>query len=173
MKQLHAPWRSQYAQDQGHKKQEGTPKTECDFCAQFKEDNDEKYFIIRRFKYNVVFLNRFPYNAGHLLMMPVEHIPQLHEMPQDARLELMELTTHSAKIVQDVLKAHGVNVGLNIGKAAGAGIPSHIHMHVLPRWLGDTNFLPVLGETKQISFDLTHMYNQLKPPFDALNIELK
>ncbi|MDP3889549.1 MAG: HIT domain-containing protein [bacterium] len=173
MKQLHAPWRNAYAQNQGFKKRECTPQTECAFCVQFADPNDEKHFILRHFNHNVVILNRFPYNAGHLLIMPVKHIPQLHDMSPEARIELIELATHSSKIVQDILQAHGVNVGINLGKAAGAGIPSHLHLHVLPRWLGDTNFLPVLGETKQISFDLTDIYKQLKPAFDALTIELR
>ena len=86
----------------------------------------------------------------------------------EARYELMDLTTHATIIVKKILGCHGVNIGINLGKAAGAGIPSHLHMHVLPRFTGDTNFLPVLADTKQISFDLPKMYLKLKPEFDNL-----
>jgi len=171
MKFLYCPWRSSYAQTNGHAKKEETKKEECIFCTITQEDDDEKNFIIKRFKHNFVMLNRFPYNAGHVLITPYQHIAYLHDVEQQSRAELMELTARSTKIVMDVLEAHGVNVGCNFGKAAGAGIPSHYHIHVLPRWLGDTNFLPTLAQTKQISFDLHDIYRKLKPAFEAITQE--
>lgn len=168
MKKLYAPWRSSYTQDTAHTKNENAVENDCVFCNQFKEHNDEDYFILRRFEHNIIMLNKFPYNAGHLLIMPVKHIATLHAMPQEARAELMELVTHSVEIIQEKLHAHGANVGTNLGKAAGASIPSHLHMHVLPRFTGDTNFLPALAQTKVISFDLTEIYNRLKPVFNTL-----
>ena len=171
MKFLYCPWRSRYSQTNGHGKTEETTEKECIFCYISKEKQDEKNFILKRFAHNFVMLNRFPYNAGHLLIVPFAHAAQLSDVNKEARVELIELTTHSISIVKETLEAHGTNTGINFGKAAGAGIPSHYHMHILPRWLGDTNFLPTLTGTKQISFDLHHIYQQLKPSFDTIEQE--
>jgi ATP adenylyltransferase len=118
----------------------------------------------------VVMLNRFPYNAGHLLILPYAHKAGLNELSKEDRQELTELTNASIEIVKRELTCDGVNIGANLGKAAGAGIPSHLHMHILPRFLGDTNFLPTLADTKQISFDLGKIYTRLKPHFEQLHI---
>jgi len=171
MNYLFAPWRSEYTQDTGDAKTEQITEKDCIFCNQIKKNNDKKYLILGRFTYNFVILNHFPYNAGHLLIMPFEHKPYLHNITKKARTELMELTNKSITIIMNTLKAHGANVGINFGKIAGAGIPSHFHLHVLPRWSGDTNFLPTLCDTKQISFDLCTIYKQLKPSFDSINQE--
>jgi ATP adenylyltransferase len=168
MNYLFAPWRSKYAQDTGNTKTEKTTEKECVFCNMLKENNDKKNLILRRFAHNFIMLNQFPYNAGHLLIMPLEHKPALHDISKKARNELIELTNKSIEILKNILKAEGINVGLNFGKAAGAGIPSHLHLHVLPRWAGDTNFLPTLSDTKQIPFDLHDIYKQLKPSFDTI-----
>jgi ATP adenylyltransferase len=170
MKHLYAPWRSSYSAEVTNGKTEKTTEKECVFCQMFKDNNDEKHQILRRFKYNVVMMNHFPYNPGHILIIPLAHVPTLDKLPQEARVEMMELTSASQKILTDILDAHGVNIGINIGKAAGAGIPSHIHQHVLPRFFGDTNFLPALAETKQISFDLDEIYQKLKPAFDKITL---
>jgi len=172
MNHLYAPWRSVYSDSVAHSKREDTTAAECIFCKILKDNNDAEHFILKRFTYNFVVLNRYPYNAGHLLIMPLNHIATLPELSAPARHEFIELTTHSYTIVKQVLEAHGVNIGINMGKAAGAGIPSHLHQHVLPRWFGDTNFLPTLADTKQISFNLGDIYKQLKPSFDALTIKL-
>lgn len=168
MKQLHAPWRNEYSQSTAHAKSNNASPEGCVFCQQFAQKKDQDFFIIRRFTYNAILLNKYPYNAGHLLIIPFVHVSELFQVPHEARTEMIELMAQSQRILKEVLEAHGCNIGINIGKAAGAGIPSHIHAHVLPRWFGDTNFLPLFGETKQISFDLTDIYNQLKPAFDAL-----
>jgi ATP adenylyltransferase len=167
MKFLFAPWRSKYAKSAESKKETTTSK-ECVFCQQLNENNDEEYFILKRFKYCFIALNKFPYNAGHLLILPLQHQSSLSTLSAQGRIEMMELVTQSTQIVQEVLECEGVNIGLNLGKAAGAGIPSHLHMHVLPRWLADTNFMPALSETKVISFDLSQIYKQLKPYFEKL-----
>jgi ATP adenylyltransferase len=170
MELLYAPWRSTYAMN-NNDKHEGITPHECVFCAIFKnEAEDANNFVIRRFAHTVVLLNLYPYNAGHLLILPLDHCSQLHQMSTPARTELMEVLTHSINGVTTALGAYGVNAGLNLGTAAGAGIPSHVHMHVLPRWPGDTNFLPTLAHTKQISFDLHETYQRLKPVFDAINL---
>lgn len=167
---LYAPWRSAYASDVARAKKEGTDTDECVFCTNLAQNEDEKYFIFKRYKHCVVKLNLFPYNAGHLLVMPLAHHMYLDELAQEVRAEMMELISASRKILADVLDAQGANIGFNVGKVAGAGMPSHIHAHVLPRWSGDTNFLPLLAQTKQISFDLREVYQKLKPAFEKLII---
>ncbi len=166
MDRLYSPWREQYVS--------GTRKVdenqECVFCSQFTDNQDEKYFILRRFKHTVVMLNLYPYNGGHLLILPIEHESSLSGLSREARNEMMEVVTHSTQIVTDILNAQGINVGFNFGRAAGAGIPAHLHMHVLPRWQGDTNFMVTLADTKQISIDLIELYKKLKPYFQELKI---
>ncbi len=165
---MYAPWRSKYTTETAHTKKERISKNECVFCEQFQQKNDKKFFILKRLKHNAVLLNRFPYNAGHLLIIPFAHKATLNELSKAARTELMELVSDSSKIVRETLKADGVNIGLNVGKASGSSIPSHLHFHILPRWYGDTNFLPTLADTKQISVDLKDVYQTLKPKFNKL-----
>jgi len=168
MKVMFSPWRSDYTVNTARKTDGSEDKNNCIFCMQLEEQNDPKHFIFRRFNHFAIMLNRYPYNAGHLLIFSLQHEGKLQNFSADARMELMELTTKSVEILEDVLKPAGFNVGLNLGKAAGAGIPTHLHMHILPRWSDDTNFLPALGQTRLISFDLTQIYEMLKPAFDAL-----
>jgi len=168
MKHLYAPWRDDYTSSTARTKNKDCPENECVFCCQLKENNDDKHFILKRFEHNVIMLNLYPYNAGHVLLLPLQHLGTLQKLTKQARAELIELSNSSSEILQKELGAQGFNIGLNIGKAAGAGIPAHLHMHVLPRWLGDTNFLPTIGQTKQISFDLEKMYQKLKVHFKNL-----
>lgn len=169
MKHLYAPWRKSYVQDVIRGKNEKTTKDECIFCTKLAAHDDEKHFIFKRFKHHAVMLNLYPYNAGHLLIVSLDHKNCLKDLSKEARSELIELTNTCINIVTEGLKAQGVNVGLNIGKASGAGIPNHFHQHVLPRWQGDTNFLPLLADTKQISVDLKEIFKQLKPLFDSIH----
>ncbi len=168
MKRMYCPWRSNYTTQEARIKKENLPSDECIFCDQFAQNIDKKFFILKRFKHNVVMLNRFPYNTGHLLIIPFAHKATLNDLSKAARSELMELITQSSDIVQKQLKADGVNIGLNVGKASGSSIPSHLHFHILPRWYGDTNFLPTLADTKQISVDLNDTYKKLKKAFDLM-----
>lgn len=168
MKCIYAPWRSHYTESTEQTKE--LKAEECFFCVYLQQNEDEKNFILRRFAHTAVIFNRYPYNAGHLLVIPLEHIGHLEHLSSQARAELMEVTTAATTILQKTARPNGFNVGLNLGKAAGASIPTHLHMHVLPRWAGDTNFMPTLGETKVISFDLHKIYADLKPHFDELKI---
>ncbi|MCA9770531.1 HIT domain-containing protein [Candidatus Dependentiae bacterium] len=170
MNMLYAPWRTNYTETEAKTKKETATENECVFCVQLEENIDEQYYILKRFEHCVAMLNRYPYNAGHLLIMPYAHIGLLEDLPKKTRIELVELVTHSCKIVQNVLDCHGINIGLNIGKAAGPSIPSHLHFHVLPRWQGDTNFMPTIGKTKVVSSDLNKIYEQLKPYFEILSL---
>jgi len=165
---LYTPWRESYAVSADGAKSASATEKECVFCVQLTESDDERYWILRRFKHTFAILNRFPYNAGHILILPLAHQAHLEELTKEVRVELMEVTTASVAIIKEQTKAEGVNVGINLGKAAGAGIPAHLHVHVLPRWFGDTNFLPALAETKVISFDLNKIYADLKKRFDEI-----
>ncbi len=166
MKQLYAPWRSDYTTKTARSKNEHASSNECIFCKLFADTKDAEHFIIKRLKHVVIMLNRYPYNAGHLLVIPLVHKAQLQDLSKAARTELMEALSICTEILRTELNAEGINIGLNEGKAAGAGIPAHLHFHILPRWAGDTNFMPTLAETKQISFDLAVIYKQIKKGFD-------
>jgi ATP adenylyltransferase len=166
MKNLYAPWRISYAASTDDSKQEQTKKDECVFCAQLQDNSDEKHFILKRYTHCFVVLNKYPYNAGHLMVLPLNHEKSLDNLSPQARHEIIDATNHCIKVVEKVLKTEGVNVGLNLGRASGAGIPSHIHMHILPRWHGDTNFLPTLADVKVVSFDLKEVFELLKPEFE-------
>lgn len=169
MDNLYAPWRDEYTADTARNSDsDNQTEKQCVFCIQLKKNNDEEYYILKRFKHCFVVMNKYPYNAGHILILPLKHQGDFNKICDATRNELMNLAQKSTKILQDVLKCQGVNIGINLGKAAGAGIPSHLHMHVLPRWDGDTNFLPTLTKTKQISFDMNTLYDILKPAFDDL-----
>lgn len=165
MKHLYAPWRKKYMLDDRC----NTEPRVCAFCSCIAENNDPKHFILKRYTHCLVMMNLYPYNAGHLLVIPYAHAGTLEELTKETRTEIMEVTTLSNTILKNTLKAEGINIGLNIGgKVAGGSIPEHLHMHVLPRWAGDTNFLSTLAETKQISANLPELYAQLKDAFKAL-----
>lgn len=160
MKRLYAPWRSKYLTNKNN--------SECPFCKAYKTTDDSCHFVLKRLEHSLIMLNRYPYNPGHILIIPNEHVASLEECDTITRAEIMEAITVSIKILKLVLKAPGINIGVNLGgKVAGGSIEEHLHIHVLPRFAGDTNFLPLLCNTKQISFDLNQIYTQLKEPFQA------
>ena len=134
------------------------------------DDSAPQDFILKKTKHAFVILNLYPYNGGHLLILPIQHVAHLEDLSKEIRAELMELMNASIVILKNVLQAQGVNAGMNLGRASGAGIPSHLHMHVVPRWVGDTSFITVIGNTKNVSVDLEKIYKNLKPSFEALEI---
>ncbi|MCS7231265.1 MAG: HIT domain-containing protein [Elusimicrobiota bacterium] len=150
---LWAPWRVKFIRA---KKQKG-----CIFCKKIKEKNDEKNYIIYRGKFCFVILNIYPYNNGHLMIVPYRHIANLEDINSNEFLELFELAKKMLKILKKTHKIEGCNIGLNLGKVSGAGIDNHIHLHLVPRWLGDTNFMPIIGKTKVISEGLNYTYKLL------------
>jgi ATP adenylyltransferase len=140
----------------------------CIFCAGRDADDDEAARVVHRGALTIVMLNAFPYNTGHLMVAPMRHVGELHDCSTDERQDIMETTTASVGIVRDAMAAQGFNVGLNLGRVAGAGIPGHLHVHVVPRWGGDTNFMPVIGDTKVLPEMLADTYSKLRARFDAL-----
>jgi len=168
MKKIYAPWRERYVTKTAHKLNKEKVERKCPFCKQIKEDADEANFILKRFSNTFVMFNLYPYNGGHLMVLPIEHKGTLDDCSQETRSELMEVINTSISILKQELNPQGFNVGLNLGKAGGGGIPSHLHMHIIPRWQGDTNFMPIICDTKTISVDLNELYVSLKKHFDKI-----
>ena len=170
MKLLYAPWRSRYFSIGTTKA--ANPNKECPFCTKFVDDEqkNKEHLILATFKTCGVMLNLHPYNAGHLLVIPYKHTPHLNELSRDERSEMMEVANVSMRIVEDVFKCDGMNMGYNKGKASGGSVQDHLHLHILPRHIGDTNFLVALANTKAIAFDMNQIYDTLEPHFK--NIEL-
>lgn len=138
MDQLWTPWRMKYLENEAHPE-------ECPFCLALNEADQDAMYLVFRGKKAFVILNRYPYTTGHLLVLPLEHQEKLSELDPDTRAEMMEMITHAIEVLQRVYQPDGFNVGLNMGGAAGAGIPRHLHWHVVPRWSGDTNYMTVAG----------------------------
>jgi len=159
---LWTPWRYQYVTG-------GTSSssTECVFCAAARGDNDRDSLIVHRGRFNFVILNRFPYTNGHVMIVPVEHVSTLGSLPDDTLVEMMRLARDTENHLRALYGPDGINVGLNIGRSAGAGIADHIHMHVLPRWMGDTNFMTVTGETRVLPEELDITWERLRVAFSA------
>jgi ATP adenylyltransferase len=159
MDQLWAPWRLAYIA------KPATPKTgdDCFVCRGLAEADDRKNLIAERTRHSVVVLNRFPYNNGHLLVAPKAHKSRLDELTGDEVLDLQAAVTRMVAVLELLIKPQGFNVGLNLGIVAGAGLPGHLHWHVVPRWNGDTNFMTTVSDTRVISQSLDALYDLLAP----------
>lgn len=162
MKKIYAPWRHKYVSRTTRSGDRKRMKNECVFCEKFASSEDEKNLILKRFNNSVLIMNLHPYNSGQLMVMPIEHEAELHDLNQETRAELMEVVNIATKALQKVMNPDGFNVGINLGMAGGGGLPSHLHIHVLPRWDGDTNFLATLGDTKVICSDFNELYKKLR-----------
>ncbi|MEI7580420.1 MAG: HIT domain-containing protein [bacterium] len=154
MDRLYAPWRSSYITEE--------KTTECPFCVAVASVQDESHFVLSRTQDVLVLLNKYPYNAGHLLVVPTVHCGALDGLTPAIRSAMMEAATEWSGMLQQALSCHGFNIGFNLGTVSGGSIPDHIHLHVLPRWSGDTNFLATLGDTKLVSFNLQDVYSRLR-----------
>jgi len=161
MDKLWAPWRIEYIRSE---KEDG-----CIFCDKPEKNNDREMLILFRGELAFVMMNLFPYNNCHLLIAPYIHTNHSNNLSSEERSEIMELADTTMKILKKVIKAEGFNFGANIGSAGGAGIEEHIHFHVVPRWRGDTNFMPIVGHTKVIVQGLQETFDLLKPEFDKLS----
>ena len=161
MDRLWAPWRAEYIRSID--KEEG-----CFLCRAASESDDQKNLILHRGRWNFVILNRYPYNAAHLMVAPFAHTADLLSLTSESRDEMLYLAGKSMEIITRLLKSDGFNCGFNLGRVAGAGLIDHIHFHIVPRWNGDTNFLPVIGETKCISEHIQRTYEELLPAFSKI-----
>jgi ATP adenylyltransferase len=157
MDRLWAPWRLSYVAS-------AKPPGEhdpCFICRSLAEKNDRENLVASRGPKTLVLLNRFPYNNGHLLIAPNAHKGELHELDADEILEMQQCLARLVEVVRAIMKPDGFNIGLNLGRVAGAGLPGHLHWHLVPRWNGDTNFMPVLADTRVINQSLDDFYARL------------
>lgn len=155
MDYLWTPWR--YAYVKNAFKDEG-----CIFCQASAKKDDEKNFIVHRGQECFVILNTFPYTSGHVMVVPYDHVDGLGKLSKAASQEMMELCQKMEGVIKELYRPEGMNLGMNLGAAAGAGIAGHIHMHLLPRWTADSNFMTVVGETRVLPEELTITYSRMR-----------
>lgn len=160
MEILTAPWRREYIT--------GEKKEGCVFCTAQKSGDDKKEFILYRGKHVFVIMNIYPYNTGHIMITPYRHLPCLSELSKDEILEFSVVVQKSIGILRTAMTPDGFNTGSNIGKSAGAGVVDHVHTHIVPRWNGDTNFMPICAGTKVLSEDLNTTYQNLLTYFKSI-----
>jgi ATP adenylyltransferase len=158
MKRLHSPWRSEYIQTfKAPRKKSG-----CVLCAARKAADDERHYIVARGKHSFVILNLYPYNSGHCMVVPNRHVPTIGALDEAEYAEMCRFLRKAIAGLGRVSSPDGFNIGSNFGRSAGAGIADHIHFHVVPRWNGDTNFMPVLADTKVISEEMGRTWRRLR-----------
>ena len=163
MKVLWAPWRMEYI----HSDQEGG---DCIFCPGHDRNQDEARLILHVGPLTMVVMNRFPYINGHLLVAPVRHLSDLEALSRDEMLDLLKMVREATGVLRKAMNPEGFNVGLNLGKVAGAGMEEHLHFHIVPRWNGDTNFMTVFGEVRVIPEHIEETYGRLLPHFKELKL---
>lgn len=166
MERLWAPWRLEYIkstqeEDQG-----------CIFCEKPSENNDKTNHIVYRSSHCFVIMNKYPYNNGHLMVVPYLHESDLTKLPDEVLLNIQHLLQLSVKALNNTMQPHGINIGVNLGQSAGAGIVDHLHYHMVPRWNGDTNYMPILAGTKVISESLDDSWDKLNEAFQSLGKKL-
>ncbi|MCD6594921.1 HIT domain-containing protein [bacterium] len=160
MEKLWAPWRIEYIA------RGDLDNDECFLCEKQKDtEHDDDNYVLYRGKFCYVLLNIYPYNNGHLMIAPYRHIGEFEKLIGDEFLEMMKLTKIATSAIEESMGAQGFNIGFNLGRVAGAGRADHIHLHIVPRWNGDTNFMPIIGETKVLSEALRGTYERLRPYF--------
>jgi ATP adenylyltransferase len=159
MRNLYAPWRMEYVG--------GPQRADCLFCGAWQAPpaDDRRNLVVHRAEDAMVLMNRFPYNNGHLMVAPRAHVGSLTDLDDDQTLALMRLVRRSLRVLQGLMSPEGYNVGVNLGRVAGAGIPDHVHVHLVPRWGGDTNFMPVLAEVKVVNEHLDRTWEKLTAAF--------
>lgn len=156
MEHLYAPWRMKYISSAQNKKSE-----ECIFCAKLRGNQDREEYVVYRGQSAFVVMNIYPYNTGHLMIVPHQHIGDLASVPAKAQAEMMHLAGYFTELLKETLRPDGFNIGLNLGKAAGAGMADHLHMHLVPRWSGDSNFMSVVGDTRVLPETLNDTYQKI------------
>ena len=158
MDRLWSPWRYQYVS-------RTVPDSVCIFCEKPAQQKDRENHILYRGEHNFVLLNLFPYTSGHLMIAPYQHVARMGEADDQALIEMIRLAADAERALTEVYRPQGLNVGMNLGECAGAGIAGHIHMHVLPRWMGDANFMTTVGETRVLPEDIDTTYQRILPVF--------
>jgi ATP adenylyltransferase len=158
MRRLFSPWRMPYiGRDKATEKAKG-----CVFCLAAGQSDSPENLIVRRGKLAFVIVNRFPYTSGHLMVLPFQHAAKLEELDADTRSEMMELVNDAVNVLTSIYHPGGFNLGANLGEAAGAGIEEHLHLHVMPRWFGDTNFMSTVGETRILPETLEETWQRVR-----------
>jgi ATP adenylyltransferase len=155
---LWTPWRYQYVT-------KGESPSVCVFCTAGGSGDDRKNLIVHRAEHNFIILNRFPYTNGHVMVVPFQHVSNLQDLEEAALHEMMRLARDCEKHLRAIYRPDGLNIGLNLGRSAGAGIADHVHMHILPRWSADTNFMTVTGETRVLPEELPMTWEKLAGAF--------
>lgn len=163
MEHLHAYWRMEYVA------QEKAPKDRRPFVDLPKSDDDKANLIVSREPFTFILMNRYPYNPGHLLVLPYREVADIEDLNKDERNCFLESTIKAKRLLTAAIKPDGFNIGVNLGEAGGAGIPKHLHLHVVPRWNGDTNFMPVVGSTRVLPLSLEAMWDRLKSVREKLD----
>jgi ATP adenylyltransferase len=166
MKQLWAPWRFEYLEQDPN-------KDRCIFCEAAGGADDRAAQVVARGQYCFVIMNRFPYNSGHVMVVPTRHNSNLQDLTDGELAEMFRYIDYTVRVAKRVLHPDGFNVGMNLGRAAGAGIVDHLHVHVVPRWVGDTNFMPILSEVKVISEHIQQTYEKLVEGFASVLAEVQ
>ncbi|MBZ0159642.1 MAG: HIT domain-containing protein [bacterium] len=157
MKTLWAPWRMVYVENAG--------PSACIFCETPATQQDEKHLILYRGQSVFIQMNLYPYNPGHVMIAPYRHLDDLARLSTEEQIELIQTTARSTSLLRESMNPDGFNIGMNLGKAAGAGVEHHLHVHVVPRWNGDTNFMPIVADTKVIPEELAATYRKLASIF--------
>jgi ATP adenylyltransferase len=160
MKHIWSPWRMEYIENHG--KESG-----CVFCQAASMEDSPENLIVKRGKHAFVILNRYPYTSGHVMIVPFQHKPNLEELGPEHRAEMMELTALSTKVLRNAYGTEAFNVGMNIGEAAGAGVKEHVHIHVVPRWVGDSNYMSTLADTRVLPETLADTWNRVRASFQS------
>lgn len=164
MERLWAPWRMQYIEQGG--RVEG-----CIFCVLPAAGKDDENLILLRGERAFVMLNSFPYNPGHLMVAPFKHTANMYDLEDNELLEINRLVRYSVRLLTEEMRPDGFNIGINLGRSAGAGVVDHVHWHVVPRWDGDTNFMPIVADTKVLPEGLSATYDKLKAKIRELGVD--
>jgi ATP adenylyltransferase len=172
METIWAPWRVGYILGEDDAAKPAT-SSGCIFCDKPDAGDDKTQLIVARAPSSFVILNLYPYNNGHLMVVPYRHVAQLEELSDEEAGELMTVARRAATVLKNQLNCEGINLGMNVGAVAGAGIDAHLHLHLVPRWAGDTNFMPVLAETKVIPQALSAMIDLLSAPMQKALSDLQ
>ncbi|MFA7059877.1 MAG: HIT domain-containing protein [Pedobacter sp.] len=154
MERIWAPWRMTYISNANH-------KTGCIFCHAMESDDDRERLVLARCEYSLIMLNRYPYTCGHLMVAPLKHTAEMNDLNDHELLDLMHAVRRSCALLREVAGPEGFNIGINLGKAAGAGVEEHLHIHIVPRWNGDTNFMSVVDDVRVIPEGLMESYDRI------------